>query len=56
MTAPLALIAGGLEIRENNLIELEVVNIGLGVITGVQAVILGWLIPTGVLATRRPSW
>ena len=56
VTAPLELVAGGLGIKENNLIELQVVNIGLGVITGVQAVLLGWLMSAGELVTRRPQW
>ncbi len=56
VTAPLILGAGGLPIEATNLIELQVVNIGLGVITNVQAVLLGWLVSDEELQTRRPRW
>ena len=56
VTAPLELGAGGIPIRENNLIELQVVNRGLGVITGVQVILLGWLMSADQLLTRRPRW
>jgi hypothetical protein len=56
LSAPLALDAGGIPVAPNNLIELSVVNLGLGVITGVQAVLLGWLVSAADLATRRPRW
>lgn len=56
VTAPLELGAGGIPIKANDLIELQVVNRGLGVITGVQAVLIGWLIIAEDLATRRPAW
>ena len=56
VAAPIELGAGGIPIKANELIELQVVNRGLGVITGVQAVLLGWLVIAEELATRRPRW
>jgi hypothetical protein len=56
VAAPLELPAGGIWVEENKLIELSVTNTGLGVISGVQAVLIGFLYAAESQPTQRGRW